>query len=227
MAGWLSRVRKMRFYLVAGVLNFGSLGLLAYYNQPVDSNHAVTVPVTHKPLQKQTLSGRPIKLTIPSLNMMLPVEDGYYNEADATWTLSGNRAHFAMPTMLANNQEGNTLIYGHNNKYVFGPLKKLKPGTDVEIQTDNGNIFYYTYDSTKVVAPDDVSIFTYEGPPILTLQTCTGNWHELRTFSTFTLTRAVKFNPNAERDRQNMDRLKASLHSLANTKDSDLPIMED
>jgi len=154
-------------------------------------------------------------MRIPSLNLELPIDEGFYNESDSTWTLSGYNAHFAMPTMLANNQEGNTLVYGHNNKYVFGPLNKLQPGAQLEIRTDNGHMFYYTYESAVSVQPDDLSVFTYEGPPILTLQTCTGNWNELRTLSTFSLTRVIKYNPNAERDNANREKFMNELQNLS------------
>lgn len=214
---WLEKLRKLRFYILVGILNVGSVGSLLYYNNPpvASSSRSVVIPTVKKEIKKETVSGRPVTMWVPSLNIELPIDEGYYNPADSTWTLSGYHAHFAMPTMLANNQEGNTLVYGHNNKHVFGPLKGLQPGAELVVKTDNGHVFYYTFESSETVQPDDLSIFTYEGPPILTLQTCTGNWHELRTLSKFTLTRVIKYNPNAEQDRLNRERLMSELNNLS------------
>lgn len=227
MMAWLERLKKLRFYLAMGILNVVSVGTLLYYNNPqiASSSHAAVIPTTKKEIKKETVAGRPVLVKIPSLALELPVDEGYYNPADATWTLSGYRAHFAMPTMLANNQEGNTLVYGHNNKHVFGPLKGLQPGAVAEIRTDNGHVFYYTFESNTNVQPDDLSVFTYEGAPILTLQTCTGNWHELRMLSRFNLTRVVKYNPNAERDEASRKRLMSELNNLSSPSYPQTPII--
>ncbi len=223
---WFERLKKIRFYLVAGVLNVTSVGMLLNYNNPpvASSSRAVTIPTVKKEIKKESISGRPVRLKILTLNLELPVEEGNYNPADASWTLSGYNAHFAMPTMPANNQEGNTLVYGHNNKYVFGPLKNLPAGAVAEILTDNGHLFYYTLEASNTVPPDDLSIFTYEGPPILTLQTCSGNWNELRTLSRFKLTRVIKYNPNAERDQANREKLMTELDNLASPSYPKTPI---
>lgn len=215
MHRWLEALKRSQFYLLVGALHIISVTFLLYYNHPRVASSSQPISVTKQEMKQETVSGRPIHMKIPSLGTELPIDEGHYNPADATWTLSGYHAHFAMPTMPANNQEGNTLVYGHNNKYVFGPLKELQPGAVVEVTTDNSHLFYYTLASSTTVQPEDVSIFAYQGPPILTLQTCTGNWHELRTMYTFTLTRVVKYNPNAERDGVYREKLFNELQNLS------------
>jgi hypothetical protein len=212
---WLKRIYEVRIYLVIGLVHVGSLGFLLVNQQPQSSVNAYSIPV-QKELKKNTLSGRPVKLRVPSLNIELEVKEGYFNSADSSWTLSPKNAHFAMPTARANNEAGNTLVYGHNNRYVFASLANLRPGAVAEITTDNGHRFYYAFESAKSYSPVDLSVFTYEGPPILTLQTCTGNWYELRTMSQFKFIKVVAYNPNEVRDNKARDELFNSLQEGTN-----------
>ncbi|MBA3758358.1 sortase [Candidatus Saccharibacteria bacterium] len=228
MKKWLELLRKTRFYVAVGLVNVASVFTLMTVNNPVSSSRAVTIPQAKSVVQKpDAVIGKPVRLVIPSLNLQLQIDEGFYNPADASWTLSGFNAHFAMPSMLANDQTGNTLLYGHNNKDVFGPLKQLAPGAIVEVLTDNNHLFYYKLQSTTTIPPEDVSIFAYEGPPILTLQTCSGNWNELRTMSTFTLDRVVKFNPNAEIERQNREKFMTDLDNLSSPAYPQAPLLKN
>ncbi len=137
------------------------------------------------PPPKAITVGKPVRLTITRLNIDLPIEDGIYNPEDGSWSLSGYHAQFAYPSAPANDSEGNTFIYGHNNKNVFGPLKKIEEGDMVQIFTDNGHVFSYKFEDAVNVKPDDTSVFSYKGPPILTIQTCSGNWNEWRRMFRF------------------------------------------
>lgn len=143
-----------------------------------------SLPLPNSPY-KRIMSGFPVRIVLPELGIDLPVDRGYFNAADNSWTLSGLRAQYAVITTLSNNHDGNTFIYGHNNKNVLGPIKHIQPGAKAIIYTDNNYVFTYSYQSTVGVEPDDVSLFNYTGPPILTVQTCSGNWNEVRQLYTF------------------------------------------
>jgi hypothetical protein len=182
---------QLKVLIAAVVINFGSIGALAYANQAPAASGPVTISAPPV-LPPAAISGRPVSLSVQSLGLRLNVETGEYNQASDSWTLSGLNAHFATVTSLANNSAGNTFIYGHNNNDVFGPLKRLQPNAEVEITTDNGSIFYYSLVNSKTVAPSDVSIFNYSGPPILTIQTCTGAFHEQRELYQFKFERVVE-----------------------------------
>lgn len=145
-------------------------------------------PVKSTPA-KVNLQGIPVRIVFPSQGVDLPVDKGYYDEAKQTWTLSGTHAQYAVMTAQANNSDGNTFIYGHNNKKVFGPLK-MKTGDIAIIMTENGHKFYYSFKTVSDVQPDDVSLFNYQGPPILTVQTCSGAWYQNRRLFVFDLLRA-------------------------------------
>lgn len=138
---------------------------------------------TTKPAE--VVSGKPVRIEIPSLNIDLNVAEGRYNSAAQTWTLSKDKAHYAINTPLANNAEGNTFIYGHNRKAVFARLPNIKSGAIAIVTTDNGHRFTYKFRSAYETKPSDDSLFAYEGPAILTLQTCSGIWYQNRQLFTF------------------------------------------
>src|SRR3989344_5475901 len=143
-----------------------------------------SAPIPNSPYKK-IMAGLPSRIVLPDLGIDLPIDPGFYNPADKSWTLSGQRPQCAIVTTLPNNHDGNTFIYGHNNKCVFGPVKSIQPGQKTLVYTQNNYIFTYSYVSTVGVEPDDTSVFDYSGPPILTVQTCSGNWNEVRQMYTF------------------------------------------
>lgn len=154
------------------------------------SASAVIVPPTetvNTSEEEAAISGKPIHLTIDSIGYDGEVIDGTYNAADQSWTLSKDKPHFATPSTLANNKSGNTFIYGHNNKHVFAQLSKIQLGDQAVVTTDNGHRFIYEYYSLTVTSPQDTSLFSYDGPPVLTLQTCSGIWYENRSLYAFKL----------------------------------------
>src|SRR5207253_927976 len=93
----------------------------------------------------QTIEGKPIRIVIPGVNIDVGVADGIYNPRTQSWTLSTNKAHYALMTPEPNNQGGNTFIYGHNRREVFNRLGKLAVGQMVYIYTDNNHFFTYKY----------------------------------------------------------------------------------
>lgn len=131
------------------------------------------------------VSGKPVGLTLKSVDVDIEVIDGTYDVKTGEWSLSDDKAHYALMTPEANNTAGNTFIYGHNKKEVFSSLKNLKVGDEAVVKTDDGKEFYYRLTSSKEVPPSDVSLFEYRGSPILTIQTCSGTWYEKRMLFTF------------------------------------------
>lgn len=143
--------------------------------------------VSEAPISQPMVSGKPTRLIIPAIAKDLPVLEGAYNPKSQTWTLGAKTAHFALPSMFANNIRGKTLIYGHYNPDVFYRLKNLQPGAIAEVQTDNGHTFTYSLEYSEELKPDDVSVFQYQGAPTLALQTCSGSFYEFRQIFHFRL----------------------------------------
>lgn len=134
-------------------------------------------------------TGKPIRIVIPMRGIDLPIDDGHYDPAAKTWTLSPDHAQFAVMTSRANNHSGTTFIYGHGTEAVFGRLGTNQPqvGTEAIIYTEKGRVFRYTLQSVRNLKPTDTSILrnTSTGPPQLVVQTCTGALSEWRTMFTF------------------------------------------
>lgn len=194
MSRWLQHFMRNKVIALAVLVNLGSLGGLWYGNRPIHTSHvaaaAIQAPQPYKPLS-EIIKGEPTRVIVSDLNIDLPIERGYFDQATDSWTLSADHAHFASPSALANNYAGNTLVYGHYNRKVFMALDHLQPGMKAEIITSAGDHFYYTYRNADVVAPDDTSIFTLKGAPTLTLQTCTGSWYEKRRMSHFSFDKVI------------------------------------
>jgi sortase (surface protein transpeptidase) len=190
----ISGLTKARFYSSVTGLYLLTLLLAFFIFKPLPQSPQ-KVLAARKPLAptfsqiKRITSGKPIRVVIPSTGIDLPIDSGVYNPTDNSWSLSGYHAQFATISSLANDNNGMTFIYGHNNKYVFGPIKQIVPGALAQIYTDNNHIFSYIYENTNVFKPDDTTIFDYSGPSILTIQTCSGAWSEQRQMYTFEFVR--------------------------------------
>lgn len=192
-------IRRRIDYLNLVAVNLLAAALLWQLGSPALLSKPAPVAADPVSLPTQTLpqfievaAGKPVRLVSPRLGIDLPVGEGFFDPATASWTLGGRQAYYAMPTFYANDYGGNTLIYGHNNQHVFGPMKRAGNADTVDVYTDNGHIFHYTFATSEVVDPTNLESFRYQGPPILTIQTCTGNWHEVRLMSVFKLSGVTK-----------------------------------
>jgi sortase (surface protein transpeptidase) len=142
---------------------------------------------------KPVISGHPVSISFPSVDITdVPVVDGYFDTKKQDWTLGLHTAQWGTMTPQPNDTAGNTYIYGHYRPEVFAYLHVIKPGAEAIVTTDNGYKFIYTFDSSINVDPTDVSLFNYQGPPILTVQTCSGSWFQNRQLFKFTFTRVEK-----------------------------------
>lgn len=185
-----------KLQLVAGIVlvavGAGYAGL-HYYHTWKDQQS--TVKPTHQPLQSNqavdngepTISGNPTHISIPSVGIELSVVPGYYYPKSNTWTLTLDKAQYGTMTAPPNNKSGDTFIYAHYRWGVFYKLPKIAEGAEAIITTDNGHTFTYKFRSSIITTPQDTSIFTYKGKPILVLQTCNGLWYQNRQLFTFDL----------------------------------------
>lgn len=147
-----------------------------------------------KPKEVKVLSGIPVKINIPELKINKEILPGVYDTATNSWIVSDSGVHFAHPSSPPNDYIGNTLIYGHNNKFTFGPLQYLEEGDIAEVTTDNNLNFTYVYKRVVDFDPNDTSIFDYKGKPKLSLQTCTGWLNQIRSLYQFDFVKVEKIN---------------------------------
>ena len=158
--------------------------------------------VVHQPIKTaapvsplNTIVGTPDRIIIPALSIDNRTEAGVYNPTNHSWNLSTVNAQYAQISAQANLRGGNTFIYGHNSRRIFARLPNVKKGDVAIIETKNNLKFFYGFSSMSEVGPDDVEALDYNGAPILTVQTCSGNWNEKRQVFRFDLLRAEISNP--------------------------------
>ena len=160
-----------------------------------ESNLTITPPATSLPVQPKGanyIGGEPVKISIPSLDINLPVIPGYYDKQTQTWTLTIDKVQYATMTPQPNNQSGDTFLYGHYRANIFATLHDIHSGAKAIITTSNHHTFYYQLAGVRVVNPNDSSsVFNYKGKPILTVQTCTGLFFQNRQLFTFDLIKVV------------------------------------
>jgi len=179
------------FFILAGLL-LSSQHLMQYWQQK--NSQPFFASSAHQPasqLKKPTISGIPAHIDIPGVGISDDVESGYYNKSSQVWSLSLTKAEYATVTPEPNNGNGNTFIYGHNRWAVFYKLLNAQPGDEAIVTTTNNHKFIYKMVSRRDTKPTDTSLFSYQGPPILTLQTCSGLWYQNRTLFVFNLVQVV------------------------------------
>lgn len=192
--------QAVRFVTSTASVYIATVGVMGYVIYPAptfdreQSSHitANTQPLSlpEKQPEVSLIAGKPVRIVVPDYGIDLPVDEGHYNEADGSWTLSEAHAQYAMMTALANNLSGNTLIYGHGTDAVFGKLSSPRPavGTIAEVYTDNNHVFRYAFTDSRDLTPTDTSVLDETNTPAtLTIQTCTGMFSEWRTMFRFTL----------------------------------------
>lgn len=185
-------LQKARYYSSVTVLYLVTLLFAVYLFRPGLFVHAQSLNLQNIPTEpvvteRPVISGKPVRVVVERIGLDLPVGEGNYNPADGSWTLANDKAFFAMPSMLANDQMGNTIIYGHNIKKVFKPLAGMIEGDKVIVYTDNGHMFAYSYLQKSDIKPNDISFFQADSEPTLILQTCEGTFSEWRRMYTLRL----------------------------------------
>src|SRR6185437_14404170 len=92
-----SWVEKVRYYSsVSGIYLLTLLFAFAAIHpahRPIAKNALLASAVQPAP-QSHIISGMPVRLVIPASGIDLPVDPGYYDAAQASWTLSGYRAQY-------------------------------------------------------------------------------------------------------------------------------------
>jgi LPXTG-site transpeptidase (sortase) family protein len=140
----------------------------------------------------KTIQGLPTRILVPRLSIDLPVVTQTYSKVAKTWPVSINEANYADNTAVINNIKGETLIYGHDTRHVFGPLTGLEPDDLVYVYTNNGHVFKYSYVNSQDVTPTKLSIFNdmANAPAGLKLITCSGDYFQYRHLMSLKLLQA-------------------------------------
>ena len=100
----------------------------------------------------------PTTISIPSLNITLPVLSEPLTPKGVTFEPHGN----------------NLVFYGHNWPNILGRLKEVKPGQTINLTYSANLTKTFVIDTVKIVGPNDTSILQAKDNEVLTIYTCTG-----------------------------------------------------
>jgi len=162
----LLRNKSSLFLILLGLIIF-SFGAINYYRVRILSFSKVPEAVASS---TQNLD-IPVEIIIPSIQIDLKVEPGQIK--NGVWLISDSTATF-LNTSAVPGGSGNTVIYGHNKKVIFGNLPYLSLGQKITIKTQSGKILTYIADAKYFVGPDRVDLVSPTKTPELTIYTCWG-----------------------------------------------------
>jgi LPXTG-site transpeptidase (sortase) family protein len=141
-------------------------GLFRFYEIRILS---FTKPITAA--QNAGAGELPTKITIPSIGIDLPIDLGEIK--NGVWQISYNNPTF-LNTSARPGTGGNTVIYGHNKKIIFGNLPYLSIGQKIFIKTTSGRIYTYVAYQKDFVGSDRVDLISPTKTEELTIYTCWG-----------------------------------------------------
>lgn len=163
---YLKRNGSSLLFVFLGVTIF-LFGFINYYRVRVLSFSKVP-PEAVRSTQNLDI---PAEVSIPSLKIDLPVDPGQIK--DGVWQISGSNATF-LDTSAVPGSGGNTVIYGHNKKIIFGNLPYLSVGQKIIVKTKSGKVFNYVAKEKFFVGPDRVDLVSPSSGEELTIYTCWG-----------------------------------------------------
>lgn len=152
--------------IVAGLLII-TFGAVNYYKVRTLSFSKVPPGVTNK-LKNVDI---PAEIIIPSINIDLQIDPGQIE--GGVWKTSEKNATFLTSSAVPGGG-GNTVIYAHNKKVIFGNLPYLSIGQKIIIKTKSGKIYNYEVTEKYFVSPTRVDLVSPTNHEMLTLYTCWG-----------------------------------------------------
>lgn len=158
-----------RLFIFLGILfyAFGAYNIYLRENPKKLAFDSYTA-VQHDAADKNTL---PVKITIQSVGIEAPVyPTGLINNVPQTIE---NGASYLISSPLPGTQ-GNSILYAHNWKNLFGPLVSVKTGDEVQVVYADGSKKTFEVRYTSVVNPSDSTILSPSSDTRITLYTCTG-----------------------------------------------------
>jgi sortase A len=113
----------------------------------------------------------PKRILIPKVKIDLPVFPG--KVVNNNWEIAKEGVSYLMGSGIPG-RKGNTVIYGHNKRSQFGPIRWLEKGSEIKVINGKGEEFIYLVQEIKTVSPQEVEVLSPTEDPTLTLYTCAG-----------------------------------------------------
>lgn len=146
-------------------------------DKPKHVLHAKTASPSQAPSHEespQPESSPPTFISIPSVNISLPVSPGLV--VDNQWTLFDTRVSWLSTSELPG--KGNVILYGHNRINVLANLEKVALGSEINVKTKERTYTYVVSEKRKITPEDIDAILSPKDQ--LTIYTCNGNFDEKR-----------------------------------------------
>lgn len=160
----LTNLRGQFLILLLGILLL-SYGGFNYYKVRILSFKST-------PMETSQVQGElPVQITIPSINIDMPVETGSIK--NGVWEISYNSPTFLLSSARPGTG-GNIVIYGHNKKAIFGNLPYLSLGQKIYIKDAKGSIRAYEAYQKDFVEPNRIDLVSPTNKEELTIYTCWG-----------------------------------------------------
>lgn len=169
----LKKLKKLQKKLNSSPLFFLSLGILLLLFGGINYYRIRILSFSKSPVEVSAAQKGeyPTQITIPSIAVNLPIDIGEIK--DGVWKISYSNATF-LDASSRPGGGGNTVIYGHNKKAIFGNLPYLSLGQNIFIKTADGKIHKYEAYQKDFVGPDRVDLVSPTNKEELTIYTCWG-----------------------------------------------------
>lgn len=164
-----SRAKKSLFLILIGFSFFAVAGFLKGYQE--FQQKSLSFSAAPKFIEKVEEGDLPNRIIIPKVSIDLPVFPG--KVVDDKWEIAKEGVSYLLGTGIPG-RKGNTVIYGHNKRNQFGPIRWLGKGNEIKVTNKKGKEFIYKVTETKIVSPQNIEILSSTQDSTLTLYTCTG-----------------------------------------------------
>ncbi len=156
-------------FVIIGLIlvSFGGYQLYLRENPHKLSFDNYAYAVDHKAEAKQL----PAQVAIHDVNIDVPVYPATISNGQ--WPVIENGASYLSTSPLPG-EKGNSVIYAHNWKNLFGNLVNTKPGEEVVITYKDGSKKTFVIEYTSTVSPNESTILAPSKDKRITLYTCTG-----------------------------------------------------
>jgi LPXTG-site transpeptidase (sortase) family protein len=158
-------VNNLRFILAAV-----SLLLFLHSFHPARFEQQLRQAQAQAQISDQFAHSYPQKVSIASI---LEVEVEPATQIGSKFLTSDDKASYFVNS-ASPNQQGNTIIYGHNKKGIFKKLHQLKGNEIITLIDQVGKQTDYQVQEILVAEPDQIEYLAPSDEDILTLYTCTG-----------------------------------------------------
>lgn len=164
-----SRQKAGLALILVGLFCFGAVFSLKVYQEYRSKILSFSqAPVLQEEIQENLL---PSQILIPKVKIDLPVFEA--KAKDDVWEISEAGASYLLGSGVPG-KPGNVVIYGHNKRSLFGPIRWLSPGEEIRVKNKKGEEFIYKVGGTKIVSPENIEVLAPTEKPTLTLYTCSG-----------------------------------------------------